>query len=206
MAIETEVMNQDGGCANSAVALLTQVYDDLRRLAAARLSQEKPGQTLQATALVHEAFLRLYEDVEPQQWDNAGHFYTAVAEAMRRILIEQARRRKSQKRGGDFQRIEIQLNSLVASPVRSPEEILALDEAFDKLERDDPQAANIARLRIFAGLGLDVSAESLDMPRTTAYRHWTYARAFLQHELLTNQSGRSSQSPLFPISDAQTDH
>jgi RNA polymerase sigma factor (TIGR02999 family) len=169
----------DEGQADAAEALLPLVYDELRRLAAQRLARETPGQTLQATALVHEAFLRLVgtED-SPQRFQSRGHFFAAAAEAMRRILVENARRKHRLKRGGDQQRLELLDDQLAESA--APDQLLAVHEALDRLAAEDPLAAEIVKLRYFAGLSIDQAADALAMSRATAYRHWTYARAWLK--------------------------
>jgi RNA polymerase sigma factor (TIGR02999 family) len=166
----------------SAGELLPLVYDELRQLAAARLSHEAPGQTLQPTALVHEAYLRLVDVSQEQQWNSRGHFFAAAAEAMRRILVERARRKKTEKQGGGRRRIEL----ANAHPVCStdPDELLMLDEALSRLAQVDAAAAEIAKLRIFAGLSVKQAGESLGISRATAHRHWTYARAVLRAEML----------------------
>lgn len=159
----------------AAADLLPLVYDELRSLAAQRLSQESPGQTLQPTALVHEAFLRL---VGNQQFEGRGHFFAASAEAMRRILVDAARRKHAVKHGGDLQRVELDGQEVV---VQVPsEEILALDEAISRLTAEDPEAARIVQLHFFAGLSIEQVAETLGLSRATAYRQWSYARAWLR--------------------------
>ncbi len=165
-------------CTDSARQLLALVYDELRRLAKSQLRQERPGQTLQATALVHEAYLRLVDVAQPQTWQSRAHFFAAAAEAMRRILIEQARRKRSLKAGGEWSRVE--LAGLEAIIPEDSDEILALDESIEKLAMENPEAAELARLRIFAGLTLDEAALVLSLAKTTAFRRWTYARAYLQ--------------------------
>jgi RNA polymerase sigma factor (TIGR02999 family) len=170
-----------GGDAHAAEALLPLVYDELRQLAAQRLAQEKPGQTLQATALVHEAYLRLVGGGAEQSWDNRGHFFAAAAEAMRRILVENARHKRTQKAGGPLQRRE--LEDIAATFETSSEDLLALDDALAKLERENQQAAELVKLRIFTGLTVDEAADSLGISRRTGFRLWTYARAFLQADL-----------------------
>ncbi len=179
----TQILSQiEQGDPSAAEQLLPLVYDELRKLAAAKLANEKPGQTLQATALVHEAYLRLLgADGHAQPWDNRGHFFTAAAEAMRRILVEQARRKKSLKAGGHWKRVDVADAGIALGA--DPGDVLALDEALEKLLAEDPAAADIARLRLFAGVSLAEAALALGLPQTTAFRHWTYARAFLQHEL-----------------------
>jgi len=169
----------DEGDPHAASQLLPLVYEELRRLAAQRLALERPGQTLEPTALVHEAYLRLVEGGETSgenQWRNRGHFFGAAAEAMRRILVEGARRKKCVKHGGDRNRVDLQEGDV---PVPPPEQILALDEALTRLEHDDPVAARVVQLHFFAGLSLEQAAETLGISRATAYRQWTYARAWL---------------------------
>jgi len=157
--------------------LLPLVYEELRRLAAVRLAQEKPGQTLQPTALVHEAYLRLVDGHVEQSWDNRGHFFAAAAEAMRRTLIDKARTKASLKHGGECQRID-------APDLPSPDgvdqlDLLALDEALQMLEADRPDLAKLVKLRFFAGCSLEDAAQMLGVSRATAQRQWTYARAWL---------------------------
>jgi RNA polymerase sigma factor (TIGR02999 family) len=166
----------------AAEQLLPLVYDELRRLAAEKMAREKPGQTLQATALVHEAYLRLVAgssgDVRREQhWDSRGHFFAAAAEAMRRILVERARHKATLKRGGKAQRLELD-NVSIPSDDR-PHELLALDEALTELERHDPQAAQLVKLRYFAGLGHQEAAKAMGIGRRTADRLWALARAWL---------------------------
>jgi len=178
----TQILQQiESGDPSAADELLVLVYEELRNLAAQKLAQEKPGQTLQSTALVHEAYLRLVKGAPSRAWDNRGHFFAAAAEAMRRILIENARRKKSRKAGGMMQRVE--LCDLAAKHHSDSDELLALDEALTKLERDDPHAAEVAQLRLFGGLTVDQAAASLGISRATGFRHWAYARAFLQLQL-----------------------
>jgi RNA polymerase sigma factor (TIGR02999 family) len=168
------------GDARAAEQLLPLVYDELRKLAARRLARENPGQTLQATALVHEAYLRLVGPQDPG-WDGRGHFFAAAAEAMRRILIDRARDRKRLKRGGGRRRVQIDLDNLLAEP--PGDDVLALDEALTALAREDPEAAGLVKLRAFAGLTLAQAAEALGIGRRTADRDWAYARAWLCHAL-----------------------
>ena len=154
----------------------------LRRLAAQKLAQEKPGQTLDATGLVHEAYLRLFgSDGEPQHWDSRGHFFAAAAEAMRRILIDNARRKKRLKHGGDRQQVELLDQDIAVA--NSPEDLLALDEALTNLAQEDPQAAQLVKLRFFTGLSIEQAAEMLGFSRATAYRQWSYARAWLRCQM-----------------------
>ena len=165
------------GDLQAAADLLPIVYDELRKLAAARLSEEKPGQTLQATALVHEAYLRLVGGDQPQDWNGRGHFFAAAAEAMRRILVENARRKTRVKRGGGLARQDVaEIDVAVSEP---PDEVLALDEALTRLATDNPQAAEVVRLRFFAGLPLPEVARILGISSRTADRLWAYARAWL---------------------------
>jgi RNA polymerase sigma factor (TIGR02999 family) len=169
------------GDSGAAEQLLPLVYEELRKLAAQKLAQEKPGQTLQATALVHEAYLRLVEADKAQHWDSRGHFFAAAAEAMRRILVEIARRRHALKRGGDFERIAI--SEVAESSQAGPVDLVALDEALKKLETLHPQKAQVVKLRFFAGCSLEETAQALGISRATAQRHWAYARAWLFGQL-----------------------
>jgi RNA polymerase sigma factor (TIGR02999 family) len=165
------------GDPTAAEQLLPLVYDELRRLAAQKLAQEKPGQTLQATALVHEAYLRLVGGEPRAPWNSRGHFFAAAAEAMRRILVDSARRRRTQKRGLGHERID--LSELAEGPTDEPIELVALDEALTLLEVQHPQKAQIVKLRFFAGCTLEETAQLLGISRATAERHWAYARAWL---------------------------
>ena len=165
----------------AADQLLPLVYDELRQLAAQKLAQEKPGQTLQATALVHEAYLRLVTGAEAQQWDNRRHFFAAAAEAMRRILVERARRHGAQKRGAGFERMD--LPDLPEQTRDDPSSLLALDEALAKLQEQHPQKAQVVKLRFFAGCTLEETAQLLGISRATAQRNWAYARAWLFGQL-----------------------
>ena len=169
------------GDPKAAAELFPLVYDELRRLAAHRLAQEKPGQTLQATALVHEAYLRLVGPGESRTFQGRGHFLAAAAEAMRRLLVEAARRKLRDKRGGGRRRVD--LDEAVPSPPAEAEELLALDEALGKLADRDPEAAGLVQLRYFAGLSVEEAAEALGVSRAGAYRHWAFARAWLLQEL-----------------------
>jgi RNA polymerase sigma factor (TIGR02999 family) len=172
------------GDPRAAEQLLPLVYDELRKLAAAKLARENPGQTLQATALVHEAYLRLVDQEQraaSSQWDSRGHFFAAAAEAMRRILVENARHKRSQKAGHGRPRQV--LNEVEATVNGSPDDLLALDDALTKLGRENVAAADLAKLRLFTGLKVDEAADSLGISRRTGFRLWTYARAFLQADL-----------------------
>jgi RNA polymerase sigma factor (TIGR02999 family) len=161
--------------------LFPLVYDELRRLAAEKIAQEKPGQTLQATALVHEAYVRLVDVDKARQWKSRGHFFAAAAQAMQRILVDRARARNSRKRGGDRVRVDFDDVSVVAAG--DPDEILAVDEALAELAAVDPQAAELVRLRYFAGMSIPEVAEALNMPPRSADRLWAYARAWLRRAI-----------------------
>ncbi len=179
----TRLLQQiDAGNANAASELLPLVYDQLRGLASQKLRHEDAGQTLQGTALVHEAYIRLVGGANMQHWQGRRHFFAAAAEAMRRILVDNARRKKSLKRGGDRERE--QLADLPArTPEHSGEDILAINEALEKFSREDPEKAELVKLRYFAGLTLPEIAELLGISRATASRHWTYAKAWLFDEI-----------------------
>ena len=169
------------GDPDAASQLLPLVYDELRKLAAHKLARETPGQTLQPTALVHEAYLRLVGEDEEQHWDSRGHFFAAAAEAMRRILVEMARQKASLKRGGDRDRVDV-ADNLLATP-EPREDLVALDAALTKLAETDKQAAELVQLRYFAGLPIREIAEMLGIAPRTADRLWAYAKAWLQQEL-----------------------
>ncbi len=168
------------GDERAADRLLAAVYDELRRLASARMRREKPGQTLQATALVHEAYLRLVGD-DGADWRNRAHFFAAAAEAMRRILVEKARRKARSKHGGGRRRVELDEVDIPVQPVAI--DVLALDEALDKLAAADPTKAELVKLRFFTGLTIEQAAEVLGVSRATADRHWAFARAWLCDEI-----------------------
>ena len=186
------LLNIERGDRGASEQLLPLVYDELRRLAGRRLVHEPPGQTLQATALVHEAYLRLVGGDEGRGWDSRGHFFAAAAEAMRRILVENARRRGRQKRGGGRVRAELlEADLAVDDP---PDEVLAVDEALERLAAEDRQAAELVKLRYFAGLSVEEAAAALGMSRATAYRHWTYARAWVRCEVLGESEGKSGEA------------
>jgi RNA polymerase sigma factor (TIGR02999 family) len=165
----------------AAEQLLPLVYAELRKLAAEKMAQEKPGQTLQATALVHEAYLRLAHGTKSQHWDSRGHFFAAAAEAMRRILIDAARSKASRKRGGAWKRIDLNRADLASQA--APDDLVILDDTLEKLARSDPEAAQLVKLHFFAGLSVDQAGELLGFSRSTAYERWTYARAWLHSEL-----------------------
>jgi RNA polymerase sigma factor (TIGR02999 family) len=164
-----------------AEQLLPLVYDELRKLAAAKLAQEKPGQTLQATALVHDVYIRLVDGHQARRWDSRGHFFAAAAEAMRRILVENARRKASAKRGGG--RVRMDLDQCLTLNDERPAQLLSLNEALDRLAAEDPIKANLVKLRCFAGLSHQEAAASLGLPRATADRYWAYAKARLYCEI-----------------------
>jgi RNA polymerase sigma factor (TIGR02999 family) len=168
------------GDPHAAEQLLPLVYEELRKLAAQKLAQEKPGQTLQATALVHEAYLRLVDTEKAQLWDSRGHFFAAAAEAMRRILVENARRKKRSKHGGDRQRIDLD-SRIVFDP--EPDDLVALDEALGRLAIEDEPAAALVKLHFFAGLAIEKAGELRGLSRASAYRLWAYARAWLRADI-----------------------
>jgi RNA polymerase sigma factor (TIGR02999 family) len=169
------------GDPKAAGALMPLVYDELRKLAAQKLAQEKPGQTLQATALVHEAYLRLVDTEKVQRWESRGHFFAAAVEAMRRILVENARRKRRQKRGGGLARVD--LENAEAACRMPPADLLALDEALAKLAAEDPMKARLVELRFFAGLNLEEASKAIGVSAITAKRYWRYARAWLHREV-----------------------
>jgi RNA polymerase sigma factor (TIGR02999 family) len=186
----TRILSATEGDPHAAEQLLPLVYEELRKLATQKLAQEKPGQTLQATALVHEAYLRLVGPDLDRHWSGRGHFFAAAAEAMRRILIENARRKKADKRGG--RRARVSLDRVDAVTVAPPDELLALDESLERLGRHDPVAGQLVKLRYYAGLSLEQAAEALGVSSATAYRHWTFGRAWLHGQLLADGEGSGS--------------
>jgi RNA polymerase sigma factor (TIGR02999 family) len=187
MSQVTRILLQiDSGDPTAPEQLLPLVYGELRKMAAAKLAQEQPGQTLQATALVHEAYLRLVDDGQSQAWHGRGHFFAAAAEAMRRILVENARRKRSLKRGGGLERAELD-ESRIAAPCPD-EELLAVSEALDRLAATDPVAAELVKLRFFSGLPLPEAAAALDVSLRTANRLWAYAKAWLHREIHSEAS------------------
>jgi len=178
----TQILSQvESGDPSAAEQLLPLVYDELRKLAAAKMAQEKPGQTLQATALVHEAYLRLTNGEERTAWENRGHFFAAAAEAMRRILVESARRKRRLRHGGSFQRVE--LDDAAASIAAPSEDLLALDEALQAFEQEEPEKARLVKIRYFAGLSEEQAGEALGVSRATAARWWAFARAWLYNRI-----------------------
>lgn len=181
MADVTRILEMiQGGDAKATDELLPVVYEELRLLAARKLSSEPPGQTLQATALVHEAYLRLVGD-DSKGWDNRGHFFAAAAEAMRRILVEKARRKNTAKRGGNRARID--LPDLEAPAGLPSDELVLLDQALNRLHEEAPLKAELVKLRFFAGLSIDQAAEALGISRATAIRDWSFARAWLYQQV-----------------------
>jgi RNA polymerase sigma factor (TIGR02999 family) len=182
MADVTQILHDiEQGDPHAAEQLLPLVYDELRKLAAAKVAHEKPGQTLQATALVHEAYLRLVDAEQAQRWNSRGHFFTAAAEAMRRILVDQARRKQTEKHGGKRKRLDwAQIEPITQA---DPDAVLDLDDALTILAGEDPEAAQVAKLRLFTGLSVEEAAQALSVSRAHAYRQWAYARAWLQARL-----------------------
>jgi RNA polymerase sigma factor (TIGR02999 family) len=175
------------GNRKAAADLLPLVYDELRKLAASRMALEAPDQTLQPTALVHEAYLRLIGPSEQACWENRGHFFAAAAEAMRRILVDAARRKRAEKHGGRHRRVD--LADVPANSDFAGEQLLALDAALTRLAAEDPVAARVVELRHFAGLSIEEAAGALGQSRATAYRHWTYALAWLRDAINGAESG-----------------
>jgi len=182
------LMAIEQGNSHASAELLPLVYEELRRLARSRMAQERAEHTLEATALVHEAYLRLIGE-EDARWDGRGHFFAAAAEAMRRILIEHARRKKAFKHGGQHERIELE-DGLppIAAPCDNVDDLLALDEALERLAQEDPSKAELVKLLYFAGFNLEEAAAAQGISRTTAYRHWLFARAWL-HEAIAGKAG-----------------
>ena len=182
MSDVTRILSQiESGDPSAAEQLLPLVYDELRKLAAEKMAQEKSGQTLQATALVHEAYIRLVDVEKAQHWKSRGHFFAATASAMRRILIENARRKKQVRHGAGCQCEE--LHDVVRSGGPDPETLLTVDEVVTRLAQTDPAAADVVNLHFFVGMTLDETAAALGVSRATAYRHWAYARALLRQAL-----------------------
>lgn len=165
------------GDPKAAAELLPLVYEELRKLAAARLTGEKAGQTLQPTALVHEAYVRLVQGNPPQEWNGRGHFFAAAAEAMRRILVEAARRKGRTKHGGGLKRIDLEADQAATGPEH--DEVIQIDEAISQLAVHDPVAARLVSLRYFVGMTVDEAATAAGIPRSTAYEHWAYAKAWI---------------------------
>jgi RNA polymerase sigma factor (TIGR02999 family) len=181
------------GDRSAADQLLPLVYDELRKLAAQKLAQEKPGQTLEATALVHEAYLRLVDVEKAQRWDSRGHFFAAAAEAMRRLLVDNARRKRRPKHGGDRKRLDLDAAAPIAQT--PADDLVELDEALRRLETTDAVAAGLVKLRYFAGLSMPQAAEALQLPLRTAERNWTYARIWLHRELSRGDGTAAALNP-----------
>ena len=182
MSDVTQILHAiERGDPHAAGQLLPLLYDELRKLAAQKLAHEQPGQTLQATALVHEAYLRLVDDEQARQWNSRGHFFAAAAEAMRRILVEKARRKQRLRHGGGCRRLD--LDGLDIMDEGAPEGLLALDEALARLAAEEPAAAAVVNLRYFAGLTIEQTAGALGISVRTANRHWAYAKAWLYQQL-----------------------
>jgi RNA polymerase sigma factor (TIGR02999 family) len=180
------LMAIEQGDSHASAELLPVVYEELRRLARSRMAQERAEHTLEATALVHEAYLRLIGE-EDARWDGRGHFFAAAAEAMRRILIEHARRKHALKNGGQREQVELDDDlPPIASPCDNVDDLLALDEALERLAQQDPSKAELVKLLYFAGLNLEEAAAAQGISRTTAYRHWLFARAWL-HEAISGR-------------------
>ncbi len=190
MSDVTQILAQiESGDSAAAEQLLPLVYDELRKLAAAKIAHEKPGQTLQATALVHEAYLRLVDVAQVQPWNSRGHFFAAAAEAMRRILVGRARQKGAQKRGGAYRRADIDLATIELDH-QQDDKLLALDEALARFTLVDTQKAELVKLRFFAGLTGREAAQAMGISEATAERYWTYARAWLQADM--SGDGKSS--------------
>ena len=179
------------GDPQAASQLLPLVYDELRKLAARRLAQEHPGQTLQATALVHEAYLRLVAGEHPQQWNGRGHFFAAAAEAMRRILVENARRKQRVKHGGEMARVELNETAMVAAD--APTDLIALDQALEQLDVADPRAAQLVKLRYFGGMTIPDAAAVMAISPRTADSLWAYARSWLFQKMEGDAGGRQAE-------------
>ena len=185
----TQILSQiEDGDPSAAEQLLPLVYDELRKLAAAKLAQERPGQTLQATALVHDAYLRLVDVEKAQHWDSRGHFFAAAAEAMRRILVESARRKGREKHGGNWERARIEPDLLAGAELTDPLQVLAVNEALDRLAERARRKADLVKLRYFLGFTMSEAAEALGISVSTAEDDWTYARAWLRREWLRGQA------------------
>ena len=193
MSDVTLILSQiESGDPSAAEKLLPLLYEELRKLAAVRLAAEPSGNTLQPTALVHEAYLRLIGTAGGDQWDHRGHFFAAAAESMRRILIDNARRKATTRHGGAMQRQALDADAVAAAEPR--EDLLALDEALDRLAAEDPLKANLVKLRYFAGLNLAEAAAALGLSERTAGRHWAYARAWLRRAVEGEREERGTQA------------
>ena len=193
MSDVTQILSQiESGDPGAAAQLWPLVYAELRKLAAARMANERSDHTLQATALVHEAYLRLVDVDQAQHWNSRGHFFSAAAEAMRRILVENARRKATQKHGGDHERQEFNEHSIAESA--RPKEVIAVHAALDGLAADDNLAAELVKLHYFSGFSLEETAQLMNLSRATAYRLWTYARAWLRASLLDEIGGKDQET------------
>jgi RNA polymerase sigma factor (TIGR02999 family) len=191
MSDVTQILSRiEAGDPSATDELLPLVYDELRRLAAQRLAQEKPGQTLQSTALVHEAYLRLVDGQKAQHWNSRGHFFGAAAEAMRRILVNRARDKGRLKRGGQLRRVDLEQIELATDAPN--DDLLAIDESIALLAAENPECADVVKLRFFAGLSIDETAAALGISASTAKRHWAYARAWLFDALSSSGPATSS--------------
>jgi RNA polymerase sigma factor (TIGR02999 family) len=189
MSDVTQILSQiEDGDGQAAEKLLPLVYEELRKLAAAKMAQENPGQTLQATALVHEAYIRLVDVDKAQHWDSRGHFFSAAAEAMRRILVENARRKAEPRHGGDLRRVDLEHATVQVNG--SSDDLLALDEALIQLEHKDPLCVKVAQMRYFAGCTMPETAKALGISLRTAERNWTYARIWLHREMSKGEPGQ----------------
>jgi RNA polymerase sigma factor (TIGR02999 family) len=199
MSEVTRLLGQmEQGDARAGEQLLLLVYDELRKLAAHKLAQEKPGQTLQATALVHEAYLRLVGSGDKSQWDNRGHFFAAAAEAMRRILVDNARRKQTHKRGGGVSREDVNFDALAGPGAHDPLEMMAVHEVLDQLAQKAPRKAELVKLRCFLGCTIAEAAQVLGIAPSTAEEDWLYARAWLKRQWLRGQEkDGSKKSPGF---------
>jgi RNA polymerase sigma factor (TIGR02999 family) len=187
MSNVTQILSAiEQGDPSAAEQLLPLVYEELRCLAAAKLANEKPGHTLQATALVHEAYIRLVDSEKAQKWDSRGHFFSAAAEAMRRILVERARKKKSLQRGGDRNRVELDAVEPAISSLGC-DDLLDLDQALTRLEAKDPRKADLVKLRFFTGLSAEQAASALGISVSTAEKNWRYARCWLRVEMSGNE-------------------
>jgi RNA polymerase sigma factor (TIGR02999 family) len=194
MHVVTQILSRiESGDSAAAEELLPLVYDELRGLARAKLALEKPGQTHQATSLVHEAYLRLVDVDSPQGWDSRGHFFAAAAEAMRRILVENARRKQSLKHGGGLQRVDL---DLIRDAAEIPsDDLLALDEVLSRFASVDPAKAELVKLRFFTGMTIAEAAQAMGISEATANRHWTYARVWLYCELGEDEAKDGTSNP-----------
>ena len=191
MSDVTQILSQiEKGDPSAAERLLPLVYEELRKLAAAKLASEKPGQTLQATALVHDAYIRLVDVEHAQEWDSRGHFFSAAAESMRRILVESARKKSRVKHGVEHRRVDLDSDLLVGDAPR--DDLVALDETLARFTEIEPQKAELVKLRYFAGFSIDEAADLLGISRTTAKRYWTYARAWLLADLKESENQEKS--------------